>query len=94
MKKIETELEDELRAEYDKTLLRDGVRGKYAERHRSGTRLVRLDPDVAAEFADEKAVNEALRQLIQSAAAEAVSNGVAGDIGPVWRSEVATTNEP
>ena len=60
-------LDDELRPEYDETLLKDGVRGKYAERYRRGTNLVRLDPDVAAVFSDEGAVNEALRLVISVA---------------------------
>jgi hypothetical protein len=61
-----TEMDDELRPEYDlRTLLKDGVRGKYVERYRAGTNLVLLDPDVAKAFPDETAVNEALRLVIQ-----------------------------
>jgi hypothetical protein len=60
------EMNDELRPEYDlKTLLKDGVRGKYVERYRAGANLVLLDPDVAKAFPDETAVNEALRLAIQ-----------------------------
>jgi hypothetical protein len=65
MKKIETEEEDDLRPEYDFSQMKGGVRGKYAERYREGTNLVLLDPDVAAAFPDAKAVNDALRQLLQ-----------------------------
>jgi hypothetical protein len=65
MKKIETQEEDDLRSEYDFSQMRGGVRGKYAERYREGTNLVLLDPDVAAAFPDAKAVNDALRQLLQ-----------------------------
>jgi hypothetical protein len=61
-----TEMDDELRPEYDlRTLLKDGVRGKYVDRYRAGTNLVLLDPDVAHAFPDETAVNEALRLVIQ-----------------------------
>ena len=61
-----TEMDDELRPEYDlRMLLKDGVRGKYVERYRAGTNLVLLDPDVANAFPDETAVNEALRLVIQ-----------------------------
>ncbi len=61
-----TEMDDELRPQYDlRTLLKDGVRGKYVERYRAGTNLVLLDPDVAMAFPDETAVNEALRLVIQ-----------------------------
>jgi hypothetical protein len=67
MKKVEDEQEDELRPEYDLSQLKGRVRGKYAERYREGTNLVLLDPDVAAAFPDAKAVNEALRLLIDVA---------------------------
>ena len=57
---------DELRPEYDlKELLKGGVRGKYVERYRAGTNLVLLEPDVAQEFRDERAVNDALRLVIE-----------------------------
>jgi hypothetical protein len=59
--------EDELRPEYDKSDLKNGVRGKYATRFRAGTNLVRLAPEVAAVFATEEAVNEALRLVIRMA---------------------------
>jgi hypothetical protein len=58
------EMDDELRPQYDlRTLLKDGVSGKYVERYRAGTNLVLLDPDVAKAFPDETAVNEALRSV-------------------------------
>jgi hypothetical protein len=58
---------DELRDEYEFTTdqLRQGVRGKYAERYAQGINLVRLDPDVAAVFPDSEAVNQALRALAE-----------------------------
>lgn len=55
-----TEINDGLRPEYDETLLKSGVRGKYAVQYAAGTNLVLLDPDVAAAFPTEEAVNEAL----------------------------------
>lgn len=58
---------DELRAEYDFSSMRGGVRGKYIQRYRAGTNLVKIDPDVAEVFSDEHAVNEALRELIKVA---------------------------
>jgi hypothetical protein len=65
-KKSMTEMSDELRPEYDfRKLLKRGVRGKYAERYRAGTNLVLLEPDVAKVFPCGKAVNEALRLVIQ-----------------------------
>src|SRR5712691_13565994 len=56
---------DDLRPEYD---FSGGVRGKYAQRFREGTNIVVLDPDVAAEFKDSQAVNDALRRLIKTRA--------------------------
>ena len=66
-KKFENEIEDDLRPEYDFTQMKGGIRGKYIERYRQGTNLVLLDPDVAQAFPNDKAVNEALRSLIQVA---------------------------
>ena len=60
-----TDSGDDLRLEYD---FSGGVRGKYAERFREGTNIVVLDPDVAAEFKDSRAVNEALRRLLKARA--------------------------
>jgi hypothetical protein len=71
MKKVESEMEDELRPEYDLSQLKGRVRGKYVERYREGTNLVLLEPDVAAAFPDAKAVNEALRLLIKVAQTQA-----------------------
>jgi len=65
MKKIELEEEDDLRPEYDFSQMKGGVRGKYVERYREGTNLVLLDPDIASAFPDAKAVNDALRSLLQ-----------------------------
>ena len=61
---------DELRPEYDLSKLKGGVRGKYAQRFRTGTNLVHLEPDVAKVFVDDESVNEALRSLIKVANAQ------------------------
>ena len=68
-KKPRNSIADELRPEYDlRSLLKRGVRGKYAERYRAGTNLVLVAPDVAKAFANNtEAVNEALRLVIQLA---------------------------
>ena len=65
MKRDKTELSDELRPEYDETLLKNGIRGKYAKQYAAGTNIVRLDPDVADAFPTEEAVNEALRFVLK-----------------------------
>jgi uncharacterized DUF497 family protein len=68
MKKVKTEMEEDgLLPEYDLSQLKGRTRGKYVERYHAGTRLVLLEPDVAAAFPDAKAVNEALRLLIKVA---------------------------
>jgi hypothetical protein len=52
---------DTMRSEYD---FRGGVRGKYVGRYREGTNVVLLEPDVAKVFPNAKAVNRALRALL------------------------------
>jgi len=64
--KKKIELNDELRPEYDmKSLLKGGVRGKYAARYRAGTNLVLLEPEVARAFPNEKTVNETLKLVMK-----------------------------
>jgi hypothetical protein len=58
---------DELRPEYRREDLGEGVRGKYLEAYRAGTNMVLLSPDVAKVFPTEELVNEALRHLIDVA---------------------------
>lgn len=62
MKKVETDMNDELRPEYDLRSLR--VR-KLGRGRKSFAGVVRLEPDVAEVFPDADAVNEALRFLIK-----------------------------
>jgi hypothetical protein len=62
------EPDDDLLPEYDLSQLRGGVRGKYYAQYKAGPpRVVRLDPDVAAAFPTEAAVNAALRMLAEVA---------------------------
>ncbi len=66
---------DELRPEYNESLLKNGVRGKYADRYAAGTNIIRIAPDVLAKFPDEESVNEALRWVIRLAEdAERITN--------------------
>ena len=64
MKKVKT---DDLRPEYKRDELGQGVRGKYFESYQKGTNLVLISPDVAKAFPTEEAVNQALRSLIDLA---------------------------
>ncbi len=54
-----------MRQEYDFRAMRGVARGKYAARYRERLRIVRLADDVGAAFADEAAVNEALREYLR-----------------------------
>ncbi len=65
--KQSTALVDDLRPEYDETVLRDGVRGKHYKEYHQGTNLVLLEPDVAKAFPDAETVNNALRLLMKIA---------------------------
>jgi len=67
MKKKKDEFSDEMRPEYDFRKLKFVGRGIYAERYRSGTNLVLLEPDIRAAFPDDESVNEALRVIAKAA---------------------------
>lgn len=58
---------DDLRPEYKREDLGQGVRGKYYQEYQKGTNLVLLSPDVAEAFPTEEDVNEALRALMKIA---------------------------
>ena len=64
MKKVKR---DELRPEYRREDLGKGVRRKHLKAYRAGKNLVLLQPKVAAAFPTERAVNDALRSLIEVA---------------------------
>ncbi len=52
----------EMLEEYD---FSNGIRGKYASKYRSGSNVVRLDPDLLEYFPNSASVNEALRSLVE-----------------------------
>jgi len=60
--------DDDMRPEYNFRDLKGVVRGKYAGRYAERPRVVRLEKDVAEAFADEAAVNNALREYLQQRA--------------------------
>jgi hypothetical protein len=62
---------DDLRAEYDLTQLKGGVRGKYYRQATAGTNLVLVEPELAEVFPDTESVNRALRLLADTAEAAA-----------------------
>ena len=55
---------DTLRKEYPESLIKSGVRGKYAKSYREGTNVVLIDPDLHKLFPDSEAVNRALREYV------------------------------
>jgi hypothetical protein len=55
---------NDLRSKYDLARLTGVVRGKYADRYRTGTNLALLAPEVRAAFPTDEAVNQALRTLM------------------------------
>lgn len=66
MRKQKTKTGDEIQPEYDmRALLKSSVRNKYAKQYKAGTNVVLLDPEVHKTFRDSKAVNDALRLVIQ-----------------------------
>lgn len=64
--------DDDLRAEYDLSRLKGGVRGKYYRQAVAGTNLVLIEPELAAVFPDTPSVNRALRLLADTAEAVTV----------------------
>ncbi len=65
-------IDDELRAEYDLSQLKGGVRGKYYKRAMAGTNLVLIEPSLAKAFPDTDSVNRALRLLLDAASSAAM----------------------
>jgi hypothetical protein len=64
MKKDNRKSVTDMRAEYDFASMKGGIRGKYVKKYRAGTNLVLLDPEVAAAFPSDAAVNRALRAVL------------------------------
>jgi len=62
---------DDLRPEYRREDFGAMVRGKYAERLKESSNIVVLDPEIAEAFPNTKAVNDALRGLLELARASA-----------------------
>ena len=56
---------DDLEQEYDFEALGKGVRGKYFEKYQKGTNVVVIDPELSKAFPNAKAVNDALRKVLE-----------------------------
>ena len=57
---------DDIEKEYDVKSLGKGVRGKYFEQYQKGTNVVVIDPDLSKAFPNAKAVNDALRKVLEN----------------------------
>jgi hypothetical protein len=66
MKKTDM-VNDELRSEYRREDFGTMVRGKYAARLKESSNIVVFDPEIAEAFPNTKAVNDALRGLLELA---------------------------
>lgn len=66
MKKVSPPASDELRQEYRRADFGEMKRGKYASRTATASNVVVIDPDISQVFPNAKAVNDALRSLINS----------------------------
>lgn len=71
MKRGSRKTADELRPEYRRSDFGSLVRGKYAARVATETNIVVLEPEIAEAFPNAKAVNDALRGLLDVAATTA-----------------------
>ena len=66
MKKTNPIPVDDMRPEYDFASMKGGVRGKYAKRARESTNIVLIEPEITDAFPTEKAVNEALKGILNT----------------------------
>ena len=55
---------DELRTEYSSSLMKPGVRGKYAKQYAKASNVVVIDSDLHDAFPSAEAVNRALREYL------------------------------
>ncbi|SRR5260221_2006063 len=72
-----TNVNGDLRREYDFVAMKGGVRGKYLKRLRERSNIVVLEPEVAEAFPNEAAVNQALRGVLNTTRAVRRTGGLA-----------------
>ena len=58
--------DNDLKPEYDVKSLGNGIRGKYYKQYQKGTNVVVIDSDLSKEFPNTKAVNDALRNVLEN----------------------------
>jgi len=76
MKKTNQVPIDDMRPEYDFAAMRGGVRGKYVRRARESTNIVLIEQEVADAFPTERAVNEALKGVLNTTRAVRQTGGL------------------
>ncbi|NKC12468.1 MAG: hypothetical protein GKR94_09765 [Gammaproteobacteria bacterium] len=57
---------DEIKSEYNLKSLGKGVRGKYYEQYQKSTNIVVIEPGLSDAFPNTKAVNDALREVLEN----------------------------
>ena len=57
--------DDKLEQEYDLKSLGKGLQGKYFEKYQKGTNVVVIDPELSKALPNAKAVNDALRKVLE-----------------------------
>src|SRR6266849_6133613 len=82
MKKTNPIRADDMRDEYDFASMKGGVRGKYVRRARAGTNIVLIEPEVADAFPTERAVNEALKGVLNTTRAVRNTGGLPNTYQP------------
>jgi hypothetical protein len=65
-----------MRPEYDFASMKGGIRGKYARRPRESTNIVLIEQAVADAFPTERAVNEALKGVLNTTRAVRNTGGL------------------
>ena len=70
MENSKSELGDEMRPDYDRASLGQGVRGKHFQEYQAGNNVAFLTPEVRAAFPTDQELNEALSLLIRLAKRE------------------------
>ena len=76
MKKTNPIPGDDMRSEYDFASMKGGVRGKYVGRVREGTNIVLIEPEVAEAVPTERAVNVALKGVLNTTRAVRNTGGL------------------
>ncbi len=56
-----------MRSEYDFSLMKGGVQGKYMKAYKKESNVVLLEPDVTKAFPNADSVNQVLRDLMKLA---------------------------